>query len=263
MQMTSLNFKKRLSLQGFGLSFFLASLLFLVTSNWFSFGLVLLGLGAGFSLGTLLDNRQVANPAGSQVSKTRQTSRLIRPFHSPSLPVRFLSLLSLGAVLFTAAWYLSYYLLPEKAILYSSPLHQSIGANLFAELASILAYNLAVLVVIALIGVFLPQYPFTYLIPLVWCVYYAVLLGTNSFAVPMAERLAPSVAVFQRAGPFEMMAYLLAAASAYSPTRRMLASFKDALAVPLQRAQWIGLALAALLIVGAALREALMILQAG
>jgi hypothetical protein len=264
---TSNTYRKRLTLQGFGFSFLLASLLFLITDQWLSFGVIVPGLLLGFGLGTLLDqrrsishlaeNRKIAHQADG-----RFATWLCNLYLNNSLPVRFASLLVLGALLLILAWYAGYYLLPEQIIQTSAPAGKAAAQNIYWEWARILGYNLLVLVAIALIGLLLPSHPFAYLVPLAWCILYGLLLGTNSFVIPMPERLAPTLEVFQRAGPFELAAYLLVAASAYSPARRTLIGLKATLSRRLDRSQFVGLALGILLLILASGWEAHMILAA-
>lgn len=57
--------------------------------------------------------------------------------------------------------------------------------------------------------------PFGYLAVLYNLTLYGLFVGTNSFAIPYAQRLAPSLAILGRSGPYEMAALaMLAAASA-------------------------------------------------
>lgn len=267
MNPASMEYRKRLSLQGFGLSFLLSSLLFLITGDWLSFAVILPGVLLGFGLGSFLDQRRFASPLVENRTETAQPdSRLAawlrKLYLNESLLVRFAGLLVSGALLLILAWYAGYFLLPEQLLQTGAPAGEAAAHNIYLEWARIAGYNLLVLVVIAFIGLLLPAYPFAYLIPLAWCVLYGLLLGTNSFVLPMPERMAPSLAVFQRAGPLELAAYLLAAASAYSPARRTLTGFKDALSRRLDRSQWLGFALAFLLLALAAVWEANMILAA-
>lgn len=260
-------YRKQLTLQGFGLSFLFASLLFLITGHWFSFGVVVPGLLLGFGVGTFLDQRRSVSPLAKNRKEIHQMdSRFAAWFRNlylnESLPVRFAGLLILGVVLLILSWCAGYYLLPEQLLQTGAPAGEAAAQNMYWEWARILGYNLLVLVVIALIGLLLPSYPFAYLVPLAWCVLYGLLLGTNSFVIPMPERLAPTLDVFQRAGPFELAAYLLVAASAYSPARRTLTGFKAALSRRLDRSQWLGLALGILLLILASAWEARMILAA-
>jgi hypothetical protein len=256
--METVFYRKRLTMQGFGLSFLLSAILFVLTGQYAVFAVVPLGLLLGFALGSWLDQRKPAAQAVS-VRAAGKPNALSQALFHPRLLVRFASLLVLGAALLIAAWYAGYYLLPSGALLGPRAAERAAAAQpgLALLLAEIVGRNAAWVLVIALINLLLLPSGFGYLIPLTWCLYYGLLLGTNSFGVPMPERLAPSLLIFQRAGPLEMAAYLLAAA----------ASFQHA-AVPglwqrlrkLSPAAWAALALSLLLILLAAAREALMIL---
>jgi hypothetical protein len=267
MNPASTAYRKRLTLQGFGLSFLLSSLLFLITGHILSFVVILPGLLLGFGLGTFLDQRRSASSLVEPRQATAQPDGRLaawfgKLYLSQSLLVRFASLLASGALLLILSWYAGYYLLPEQLLQTGAPAGEAAAQHIYWEWARILGYNLLVLVVIAFIGLLLPAYPFSYLIPLAWCVLYGLLLGTNSFVIPMPERLAPTLEVFQRAGPLELAAYLLVATSAYSPSRRTLTGVKAALSRRLDRSQWLGFALAILLLALAAAWEANMILAA-
>jgi hypothetical protein len=48
---------------------------------------------------------------------------------------------------------------------------------------------------------------------------YAVFLGTNSFFIPMAEPMVPTLAVLLRGGPYEMTAFILMAVTTYNHSR--------------------------------------------
>jgi hypothetical protein len=262
-----ISYRKRLSMQLGGLSFLLGSILFLLTGQILTFAVIVFGIGLGFFIGSVLDKRNPGTTSHvntGEPAKNRSvlTAYFRKTFLSDSLPIRFLSLLVAGALILIISWYIGYYLLPEGVITTGAPAGEAAAPNVLLETAAIVGYNLLVMVVIVAIGVLLPQYPFAYLIPLVWCGFYGILLGTNSFVIPMAERMAPSLAVFERVGPIEMAAYLLAAAAAYSPSRRAITKVREAIKTPISRTQLIALGLAILMILGAAYREALMILAA-
>ena len=267
MNPTQTDYRKRLTLQGFGLSFLLSAVLFLISGNLISFTVVLLGLILGFGLGTFLDRRGLASPPGNDLRNSERSDHpsgvwLRRLYLNESLLVRIAVLLASGAVLLALAWTSAYFLLPERLLQTGAPAGEGAAGSLLLEWSRIAGYNLLMLVVIALIGLLLPQYPFAYLVPLVWCVFYGILLGTNSFVVPMPERMAPSLSVFQRAGPYEMAAFLLVAAAAYSPARRVADSTRGHFLRSVSRAQWVSFGLGFLIILLAAAWEANMIVSA-
>jgi hypothetical protein len=259
--------RKRLSMQLGGLSFLLGSILFLITGQILTFAVIVFGIGLGFFIGSELDKRKPGTTSHVKTGEPAKngsvlTANFRKTFLSDSLPIRFFSLLIAGALILIISWYIGYYLLPEGVVTTGAPAGEAAAPNVLLETTVIVGYNLLVMLVIVAIGVLLPQYPFAYLIPLVWCGFYGILLGTNSFVLPMAERMAPSLAVFERAGPIEMAAYLLAAAAAYSPLRSRITRIKEAIKAPLSRSQYIGIGIAVLMILAAAYREAQMILAA-
>jgi hypothetical protein len=260
-QMDASLYRKRLILQGFGLSFLLAAVLFVVTGQFTAFLVVPLGLLLGFGVGTVLDGRKPsARPAAG--STARQPGLLNRWLFNERLLVRAASLLLTGAVLLIAAWFAGYYLLPEGALLGPQSLEGSAAAppSLGLLLAEIVGRNAIWVVVIALINLLLIPSGFGYLVPLAWCIYYGLLLGTNSFGIAMPERIAPSLVIFERAGPFELTAYLLSAAASYIRTPALKWPGKLRHISP---SAWVVLVISLLMIVLAGLREALMIIERG
>ncbi len=138
------------------------------------------------------------------------------------LYVRFLALFGLGVILFTLTWTLSYLFLPEGVLrgrTGSAMLAGDDAAGSFiAEWLRIVALNLAAgsLIVVANRIYRFKGFPLGYLIPLAWLTIYAICLGTNSFSIPLPERMAPSLAVLGRTGLYEIAAFTLVAAATYS-----------------------------------------------
>lgn len=204
--------------------------------------------------------------------------------HSPSIAqrlllhdrllVRFAALFTLSTVLFVAAWSLGYYLLPG-GVLRSAGAAPAEAVNqaaptLFGELLSILTWNLTlpvVVIVLANLAMRVNGYPLGYLYPLFNSIMYGLTLGTNSFVFPMAERMAPSLAVLERAGPYEFAGYILITAATYSLARFEMPNFfrgtirrvTPTPALRLTREQWLGMVLGVLIVALAGLREAMMI----
>ncbi len=180
----------------------------------------------------------------------------------------------IGAILFTLVWYLSYHFLPEgllrgktgAAIIVES----DAAPTMFEEWGKIVLYNLGALLVIVLLNLirYLDRFPLGYVTPLGLIALYAVFLGTNSFSMPMAEPMAPSLAIIGRGGPYEMIAYMLVAVATYNQSRFALTedmhSLKDIHRIdPVPRLsleQWAGIGLAIALILLAGWREAAMIM---
>ena len=139
------------------------------------------------------------------------------------LLVRFLSLLGMAIALFLVTWILSYAFLPE-AILRgrtgSIIAGEEAASNFLMEFLKIAAFNLFAMGMIVVSNwIFKVRcYPLGYLLPFYFAVAYAITLGTNSFAIPLAERMAPTFGVLARSGIYEITAYILAAASTYGIT---------------------------------------------
>lgn len=189
------------------------------------------------------------------------------------LYVRFLALFGLGVVLFTLAWTLSYFFLPEGVLrgrTGSAILAGDEAAGSFsAEWLRIVALNLMAgsLIVLANRIYRFRGYPLGYIIPLAWLTTYAVCLGTNSFSIPLPERMAPSLAVLGRTGLYEIAAFTLVAVATYSinlykVTRFIPPTYEPIIPKPkfsLTLEQWIGLGLAIAVLLAANAREAYMI----
>ena len=180
----------------------------------------------------------------------------------------------IGAILFTAVWYLSYYFLPEGILQGKTGSAIIVGSDaaptMLEEWGTIVMWNLGGLFLIVLINFirYLDRFSLGYITPLSMITQYAVFLGTNSFSIPMAERMAPTLAVFSRGGPYEMMAFILIAVATYNQSRFALTqdmhSLKDISRIsPVPRMsleQWGGIGLAIALIILAGWREAAMIM---
>ena len=185
-----------------------------------------------------------------------------------SIIVRFISLFMIGAILFTGVWYLSYHFLPEGILQGKTGSAIIVGSDaaptMLEEWGKIVLYNLVALFVIVLINFirFRDRFPLGYVTPLGLIIMYAVFLGTNSFSIPMAEPMAPTLAVLGRGGPYEMTAFMLVAVATYNQSR--IALTEEILRISqvprLSLEQWVGIGLAIALIFLAGWREATMIM---
>lgn len=139
-----------------------------------------------------------------------------------ALGVRFLTLLGAALAIFIATWLLSYHLLPEGVLRGRSGAAALAGDDAadsllpeFLRIALINAFMVAIIVaanrLLAVKGV-----PLGYITPLMLAASYAATLGTNSFTIPLPQRMAPSFAVLTRSGPYEIAAYILVAASTHA-----------------------------------------------
>ena len=188
--------------------------------------------------------------------------------------VRFISLFVIGAILFTAVWYLSYYFSPEGILQGKTGSAIIVGSDaaptMLEEWGTIVMWNLGALFLVFIVNLirYLDRFPLGYITPLGMITLYAVFLGTNSFSIPMAERMAPTLAVLLRGGPYEMIAFILVAVATYNQSRFALTedmhSMKDIHRIsPVPRLsleQWAGIGLAIALILLAGWREATMIM---
>ena len=192
-----------------------------------------------------------------------------------SIIVRFISLFVIGAILFTTVWHLSYHLLPEGILQGKTGSAIIVGSDaaptMLEEWGTIVMYNLGALLLVALVNLirYLDRIPLGYITPLGMITMYAVFLGTNSFSIPMAEPMAPTLAVLGRGGPYEMTAFILMAVATYNQSRIALTkeemhSLKDIHRIdPVPRMsleQWAGVGLAIAMILLAGWREATMIM---
>jgi hypothetical protein len=124
--------------------------------------------------------------------------------------VRFASLWLVLLVLFVAAWYVAYYLLPEGLLLPTNKatVLPEYAGSVWAEFLTIFAINLSGCLIIAASNTFRSiRTPAGYVtVTIVW-VQGALTWGTNSLAIE-AGRLAPSLSVLLgRSGVFELTAY--------------------------------------------------------
>lgn len=143
--------------------------------------------------------------------------RILRWLHHDRLAVRVASALVIGHLLIFAGWIAGYYLLPERALhgwlSSGAPIEPTSLVPLAAQL---FAYNVCLpgLATVWLSRVQAGGYSLGYNVPFLNSVLYGLWLGTNSFAVPLPQRLAPTLAVYYtRSGPYEMTALLLVAAA--------------------------------------------------
>lgn len=216
---------RRLAVQiGAGLSLALAGFLLFASGNWFSLLLVPLGALTGLAVRELLARHPALyeNALSIKASAVGGGTALMRPLADERLMVRFPLLLLLTTLLFLATWGLAYTFLPEGLVASGSEVRmmgQAEVASTFAdELLFIVVRNLPWVVGIALVNL-LFGYGFACLIPVNWAIFYGLILGTNSFAVPLPAPLPPSLTVLDRAGPYEMAAFLFAAAATFPLSR--------------------------------------------
>ena len=191
-----------------------------------------------------------------------------------SIIVRFISLFVIGAILFTVAWYISYHFLPEGILQGKTGSAIIVGSEaaptMLEEWGTIVMWNLGALFLVFIVNLirYLDRFPLGYLNPIGMITRYAICLGTNSFFIPMAERMAPTLAVLLRGGPYEMTAFILMAVATYNQScfalTKGMHSLKDIHRISpvpwMSLEQWAGIGLAIALILLAGWREAAMIM---
>lgn len=217
------------TIQGAGLASPISALFFVFTWNWLFFLLIPIGAVAGFVAGSLLTGRSstvvVQRTAGNRrlrctVHRVALIARLLR---HDSVIIRFVSLLAIGCALFVLAWLVGYTLLPEGALHAGAQAHMARGAltspsqAVWDEWLKILRANLIPILIIILGSMLIKINGFSlgYLVALYNTTLYGLFVGTNSFAIPYAERMAPSLGILRRSGPYEMTALILLAAAAF------------------------------------------------
>ena len=193
---------------------------------------------------------------------------------SDRIIIRFLGLYLLSLIFLLLSWIIAYYFLPEgllrgKTVL-SNLAGEKAASSLMIEFFKIFSLNLIAFSVIVLGNYILKvkYFAFGYLVPLAWTIIYGMTLGTNSFAIPMVEKMAPTLRVFLRSGPYEMMAaVLLAVATDCISINRSSSFFKKAEPISqhergkMQKENWLAAAISLLILAAAVFREAYMIFQ--
>ncbi|RCW54620.1 MULTISPECIES: hypothetical protein [Halanaerobium] len=193
---------------------------------------------------------------------------------SDRIIVRFFGLYLLSLFLLFSSWFISYHFLPDGLLrgrmALSNLAGDSAAFSLVLEFFKIFIINtLGFFVIIAGNYILRVKYfAFGYLVPLAWTTLYGLILGTNSFAIQMTEKLAPSWKVFMRSGPYEMMAaVLLAVATDKIAINKSESFLKKSEAVPkserdkLKKKNYFAIIISFLILAAAAWREAYMIFQ--
>ncbi len=185
--------------------------------------------------------------------------------------IRFAGMYLMGLMIFTAAWFISFYLFPEGLMrdtsLASKLAGSDISASVGKEFIRIFVVNLIMSAVIIVFNLSfrVNSVPLGYLIPPIWFLLYGLILGSNSFTFAMAERIAPSFAVLGRSGLYELAAYTLITVATYNISRfEIKALFKtnpEKINQPLvfRWQQYVGLIVAFLILFFSNIKEALML----
>lgn len=211
-----------------GLSFLIACVGFVLLGQLVMFALVPVGALMGFGAGYFLER----NPSALHWIQAKMNSKrvghagtiwLVDALLHPKLLIRLISLTIFGLCLLVIAWSFGYYLLPEGILHGGAETHMVSGAlntsssSVLEEWFKISRANL--LPVLLILGssllIRVNRVSFGYLIALYNIIGYGLFLGTNSFAIPMPMRMAPSLAVLERSGPYEMFALIMLAVASY------------------------------------------------
>jgi hypothetical protein len=270
-------------LQGAGLSFPVACLLYVISGQWLSFALVVFGAAAGIAAGYLGKRIQGSKGApGIRILKRCENvetpawlAKIAMFLVHPRTSLRFASLLGVGTFFFVLAWYVGYFLLPEgifhagaEAHMVRGSLHTA-SANVHQEWLKLFRANLlpVLFIILGSLVIKINGIPFGYLVALYNLTFYGLFVGTNSFAIPYAHRMAPTFEILRRSGPYEMAALLLLAAATGSwPLFQIKRIFRTnpERVVPAPCITWkeaVGLGLGIALLMGANWIEASMVMH--
>lgn len=267
--------EKLYTIRGAGLGFAAAMLAFVLTWNVVFLALVPLGAATGFALSRVAADRTGSMPGASRLRSLWRFAR--RYLAHPNIWVRCASLLAFELAVLLVTWTIGYYLLPEAAFRSAAQTQLEaknlgdVATTVLQEWRGIWLHNMIPLVLIALVNLALRVggMPLGYSLSLFQILGYGLFLGTNSFLIPYPQRLAPTLAIMRRAGPYEMVALALVAAAT---ARWSLFEMRDAQQTELHRVpgapgiKWMEVAVALLgviLLAGAAWIEASMIVARG
>jgi len=193
-----------------------------------------------------------------------------------SLASRFFKLVLFSALVFLLAWCIGYYLLPEGFFRRGAEVRMAQAAldghsaSAFEEWRKIFSANLVPAVILLAFSLLIRVNGAALgtLTALVNVVGYGLFLGSNSLAISMPVRMAPSLAIFQRSGPYEMLALILLAASAFGwsffEIKRIFVTSPERV-VPRPKIAWaevMGVCLGLFLLAGANWGEAVMVMAA-
>ncbi|OUM92841.1 MAG: hypothetical protein BAA04_02275 [Firmicutes bacterium ZCTH02-B6] len=137
-----------------------------------------------------------------------------------NVAVRFAILYALAMVICFAAWAVGYAWLPEGILrgraVTSVLAGDTAAPTVLLEFLRIAAINVAVTVLFIILPnrmLEVGSWPLGYVPVLFWSGVYGLLLGSNSLTLALPDRLAPTLAVLGRSGPYEIASYCLAAAA--------------------------------------------------
>lgn len=216
------------TIRGAGLSFPIATILFFFVGQPSVFALVPAGALLGFGVGVFLArnpgvDRKLQEAMRSEKTKTTRPHWAAKYLFHPNFLIRLISLVVFGAGLLLVAWSIGYYLLPQglfRGGAETQMARESLNvpsASVFEEWTKLFQANLlpALLILVGSLLMRINRLPLGYLTVWFNILGYGLFLGTNSFAIPMPVRMAPSLAIFERSGPYEMLALSVLAAASY------------------------------------------------
>jgi hypothetical protein len=141
----------------------------------------------------------------------RISERIGRYVNHDDVLVRFVSLWLVVAGVFTAAWILSYYLLPQGFLRGGNPAATAdYAGSVSREFLTLFGWNVAVSLIAVVANTLRSLHtPLGYVIQVVQAPRYGATWGTGSLAIGTGERIAPSLAVLvERSGPMEITAFV-------------------------------------------------------
>ena len=141
----------------------------------------------------------------------RISERIGRYVNHDDVLVRFVSLWLVVAGVFTVAWILSYYLLPQGLLRGGSPAATAdYAGSVSREFLTLFGWNVAVSLIAVVANTLRSlNTPLGYVIQVVQAPRYGATWGTGSLAIGTGERIAPSLAVLvERSGPMEITAFV-------------------------------------------------------
>jgi hypothetical protein len=141
----------------------------------------------------------------------RISKRVGRWVNHDDVLVRFVSLWVVVAGVFTAAWVLSYWFLPQGLLRGESPTAAAgYAGSVPREFLTLFGWNVAVSAILVAANTFRSvNTPLGYVIQIVQAPRYGAVWGTGSLAIGTGERIVPSLAVLvERSGPMEITAFV-------------------------------------------------------
>lgn len=216
------------TIRGAGLSFPIASILFIFSGQFYVFALVPAGALVGLGMGIFLArnpnvDHKLHTAMRPESTKTTRPHWFTKYLFHPNLLIRLISLIVFGAGLLLVTWSIGYYLLPEgifRGGAETQMVRESLNtpsASVLEEWTKLFKANLlpALLILVGSLLMRVNRVSLGYLTALFNIAGYGLFIGTNSFAIPMPFRMAPSLAIFERSGPFEMLALIVLAAASF------------------------------------------------